>query len=307
MNPLPISPDESPPVLLELIHSLKIRDAMTTELVTVTKDQLLRDAQRLMKESQVTGVPVVEGKRLVGIISVDDILKAWDGGRIGDAIGAHMTRNVIVLEDDMPLSFGISYMQKYRFGRFPVLSREKTIVGIVTSRDILVALLLALNREVEKIEGADRGTTHADHTGGRFRVRRFDFEQAGTATSEIRARLKERGIDSALVRRIGMACYELEMNQVVHSVGGTIEWKLEPEYVQVVAADFGPGIGDVDRALTEGYSTADEWIRSLGFGAGMGLPNARRVSDEFELSSSPSGTTVRARVYFNRTGGNDDG
>lgn len=305
MDPLPISTDDSPPFVLELIHRLKIRDAMTRQLITATRSHTLGDAQDLMKDNQITGVPIVERGRLFGIVSVDDIIRALTEGYLDEQIGEHMTREVIVLEDDMPLSFGISYMHKYRFGRFPVLSREKTVVGIVTSRDILVVLLMAFNREVEKLETRQPTRVSGDRMRKEYRTRRFDFEHAGTATSEIRARLKELEIAPKTVRRIAVAGYELEINQVVHSHGGTISCTIEPEYVEVVAADVGPGIDDVELALTEGFSTADEWIRSLGFGAGMGLPNARRVSDEFEISSSAGGTVVRIRVYL--TGTHEDG
>ena len=84
------------------------------------------------------------------------------------------------------------------------------------------------------------------------------------------------------------------MNIVVHSTGGTIAATVEPHRIEIVARDRGPGIASIDDAMTEGFTTAPEWIRSLGFGAGKGLPNAHRMSDEFEISSQPSGTTVRA-------------
>jgi len=87
---------------------------------------------------------------------------------------------------------------------------------------------------------------------------------------------------------------------VVHSLGGTISCTIHPDKVIVVAADNGPGIKDIKLVLQEGWSTADEWIRSLGFGAGMGLPNTKRVSDEFYIESTPGvGTTVRSVVYIN--------
>ena len=88
------------------------------------------------------------------------------------------------------------------------------------------------------------------------------------------------------------------MNIVVHARGGRLSFSFEDGVIEIVAADRGPGIEDVEQALTEGYSTATEWVRSLGFGAGMGLPNAQRVCDEFNIESSERGTTVRARIYI---------
>jgi anti-sigma regulatory factor (Ser/Thr protein kinase) len=87
---------------------------------------------------------------------------------------------------------------------------------------------------------------------------------------------------------------------VVHSLGGTINCSIQPDKIVIVAADTGPGIADINLVMQEGWSTANEWIRSLGFGAGMGLPNTKRVSDEFFIESSLGvGTTVRSVVYIN--------
>ncbi len=301
MRPLPINTDESPSFVLELIYRLKIRNVMTTKLVTAGRGDSLRWVQKLMKENTITGVPVVDGVRLLGLLSVDDIIRALDAGYIDEPAEKWMSRNLIVLEDDMPLSFGISYMEKYRFGRFPVLNRGNELVGIVTSRDIIVALLLEINNEMERLEREvlPRPESAGGRTRREFSTRRYDFENAGRASSEIKRLLKEQGVEPGIVRRVAVAAYELEMNQVVHSVGGRITFTSDAEAAEVVAVDPGPGIEDVDSAMREGFSTATEWIRSLGFGAGMGLPNARRVSDEFSIESEPgTGTSVRSVVYL---------
>jgi len=295
VNTLPISTDDSPAFLTELVYRLKIKDAMTTELITAGRDEPLRRIQQLMKQHQITGVPIVEGARLLGILSMDDIMRALDEGTIDEPAGEHMTRQLILLEDDMPLSFGISSMDKYRFGRFPVLNKEKQLVGIITSRDILIALLVEFNREAERREEAVPEKATEGNFRREYTVRKFDFEQAGKPTGEIKKKLKEVGLHPKLIRRIAVASYEIEMNQVVHSEGGTLAVRLTPGQVEIIAIDNGPGIPDVEQALEEGYSTATEWVRSLGFGAGMGLPNARRVSDDFEISSGTHGTSVRCR------------
>lgn len=300
MNTLPISPDESPAFLTELVFRLKIKDAMTRTLITATRSDTLRHVQHLMKEHKITGVPIAEGARLLGIVSMDDIIRALDDGTIDQPAATAMSTQLIVLEDDMPLSFGISYMDKYRFGRFPVLSKEKELVGIITSRDILIALLVEFNKEAERREGEEPERGTGDSFRRQFQTRKFDFEHAGKPTSEIKKSLKELSLHPKLIRRIAVACYELEMNQVVHSDGGTISARVSPEQIEIVAIDNGPGIPDVDLAMTEGYSTATEWVRSLGFGAGMGLPNAQRVADEFEISSGPHGTSVRCRFKLPR-------
>lgn len=294
--PLPLNGDNTPSLINELLYQLKVRDVMTTSLVTATAADSLRHIQRLMKDNNITGVPIAEGSRLVGIVSMDDIIRALDEARMEDLADQHMTRNVIVLEDDMPLAFGLGYMEKYHFGRFPVLDRTGALVGIITSRDILLHLLLAINKEMEALEEKLKPEAaelpSADQVSREFTVRRFDFEHAGIPSSEIKKLCKEARIDPKVIRRIAVASYELEMNQVIHSLGGTIVFCLEKDQARVTARDTGPGIPDIDSALAEGWSTATEWVRSLGFGAGMGLPNTRRVSDDFRISSNPAGTTV---------------
>jgi CBS domain-containing protein len=299
---IPISTVDSPSVVLELIYQLKIKDVMSSAVITASKTDTMRHIQALMRENYITGLPIVEGSRLVGIVSIEDIIMALDKGHIDAVAGDRMTSNVIVLEDDMPLSFAISYLNKYRYGRFPVLNKKKELVGILTSKDVIRSLLVEMNREVlrlEKIHQKDAGTPDY-YSEMEFTTVRHDFELAGNASTEIKKALKNRNIDPKIIRRVAIASYELEINQVVHSLGGTIACSIQSDKVVIVASDSGPGIPDINLALQEGWSTANEWIRSLGFGAGMGLANTKRVSDEFFIESEAGkGTTVRSVVFIN--------
>lgn len=301
MNQIPIDTENSPSFVFELIYRLKVRDVMTDEVITLSSDATLRSAQSIMKERGITGIPIVNGNRLVGIVSMDDIIQALDAGYIEEPAEARMSRNVIVLEDDMPLSFAISYLEKYPYGRFPVLSKDKELVGIITSRDVIVALLVEVNREVEKFEAEQRRRSGSEDQGGvsrqTFTTRPFDFEHAGKPSTAVKRHMKERGFPPKLMRRVAVAMYELEMNQVVHSFGGTITFYCDQEKIVITAEDSGPGIEDTEAALREGFSTATDWVRSLGFGAGMGLPNVKRVSDEFDLQSNKQGTRATSIIY----------
>ena len=304
MNAIPLNTEDSPPFVLELIYRLQIRDVMTPDVITVPRGTRLSEVQALMKKNTITGIPVAEEGRLLGLISVDDILHALSGGYIEDVVENRMTRNLIVLEDDMPLSFAISYFDKYRYGRFPILNRSKQLVGILSSRDILIKLLLEFNREMEHLEKQFKWTESELPTGStrcEFAVRKFDFENAGKASFEIKKICKERVTDAKTVRRIAVAAYELEMNLIVHSNGGKIFFSWHDNRATIIALDTGPGIPNVEDALTEGYTTATAWVQSLGFGAGMGLPNTKRVTDEFAIESSSTGTKVTA-VIRARTG-----
>ncbi len=299
MQRVPINTYDSPTAMLDLVYNLKVKDVMSTTLYTVQRTTHMRTVQQLMKEHNITGLPVAEDGALLGIVSMEDVLRALEEQRIGETAGTFMSRKLIVLEDDMPISFAVSYFEKYTFHRFPVLNSENTLVGLVTSRDIITRLLIEANRELERIERSRRSeqSPSAGEVDREYSVFYHDFENAGHASTEIKKILKERSVDSKTARRIAIAAYELEMNLVVHSSGGSIRFGYDGKKAVVEARDEGPGIEDVERAQEEGFTTAGEWIRSLGFGAGMGLPNVRRVSDRFVLTSKlGSGTYARAEI-----------
>ena len=299
---IPISTVDSPSVVLELIYQLKIKDVMTTAVISGKKEQTMRHIQEIMQENRITGIPITENQKLVGLVSINDIVTALDKGFIDCPAEERMTRDVIVLQDDMPLSFAISYLNKYRYGRFPVLNKDHDLVGILSATDVIRSLLVEMNREVLRLEKMqkDSSAVSSSFAEMEFNVPRYDFELAGRASTEIKKALKQRNFDPKIIRRIAIASYELEINLVVHSQGGNIHYSVQPDKVTIIAADTGPGIADVNLALQEGWSTANEYIRSLGFGAGMGLANTKRVSDEFSINSAVGvGTTVRSVVYVN--------
>jgi anti-sigma regulatory factor (Ser/Thr protein kinase) len=120
-----------------------------------------------------------------------------------------------------------------------------------------------------------------------------DFSCAGQASGAVKSVLKQLGYPPETIRRVAIAMYEGEINMVIHANGGIIDVEISPESVFIRLADTGPGIPDIDLALTEGFSTATEQIRTLGFGAGMGLPNMKRFTDEMNVESTVGvGTTV---------------
>lgn len=300
---IPISTVDAPSAVLELIYQLKIKDVMRSAVITADRTDTMQYVQALMRENYITGVPIVDDKRhVLGLVSIDDIVIALDQGFIGDLVEARMTRNVIVLEDDMPLSFAISYLNKYQYGRYPVINKKNELIGILTSKDVVGTLLVEMNREVLRLEKMSQKDTKnmSACMNMEFTTMHYNFELAGRASTEIKKALKQRSLDPKIIRRIAIASYELEINQVVHSNGGTMYCSIQPDRVTVIATDNGPGITDINLALQEGWSTANEWVRSLGFGAGMGLANTKRVSDEFSIDSTVGkGTTVRSVVFIN--------
>jgi len=132
----------------------------------------------------------------------------------------------------------------------------------------------------------------------KYRIRAGDIEHGGSASAKIKSELTRVGIDEFTARRAGIVSFEAEMNLIVYSdSGGTLSVRVEPDAVVVEARDKGPGIEDIDLAMTPGYSTAPEWATDLGFGAGMGLANIKKNSDGFEIESRiGEGTTIRCRL-----------
>lgn len=118
-----------------------------------------------------------------------------------------------------------------------------------------------------------------------FNVDGNDFSSAGEASVQVKKILRSIGFDAEVIRRVSIAMYEAEINMVIHAGGGIAELFVHPDKIVLVLTDKGPGIADISLAMSEGYSTAPDNIRSLGFGAGMGLPNIKRYSDELDIQS----------------------
>ncbi len=125
-----------------------------------------------------------------------------------------------------------------------------------------------------------------------------DFTRAGEASSNVKKKLKQLGYDPDATRRVAIAMYEGEINMVIHAGGGEIDVDVSPSQVDVTMTDHGPGIADVEKAMQEGYSTAPDNVRSLGFGAGMGLPNIKKYSDDMRIDTElGKGTTMYFSVF----------
>ncbi len=126
-----------------------------------------------------------------------------------------------------------------------------------------------------------------------------DFSSAGKASSDIKKVLKQLNIDPQIVRRIAIALYEAEVNVVAHAYKGVMKVDLDAQKIKIVLEDEGPGIENIERAMQEGFSTASDEVRQMGFGAGMGLPNIKRNTDEMHLSSVlGEGTKLEMMVIF---------
>ena len=130
-----------------------------------------------------------------------------------------------------------------------------------------------------------------------FDVDGENFASAGEASIIVKKRLRQLGLSPEIIRRVSIAMYEGEINMVIHADGGTVDVYVTPEEITMILADHGPGIPDVELAMQAGYSTAKDSIRSLGFGAGMGLPNMKKYTDSMEIDTTVGvGTTITMTV-----------
>lgn len=133
-----------------------------------------------------------------------------------------------------------------------------------------------------------------------YEIKGKDFQNAGKVSTDIKTLLKQLGIKPEIIRKVAIACYEAEMNIVMYAKTGTMKLDIDTKKIKITVLDQGPGIQDIDLAMTEGYSTATPEMREMGFGAGMGLPNIKKNSDEFKIESSiGEGTKLEITIFIN--------
>ena len=215
-------------IIMELLQRFKVRDVMKRTVISIARDTSMREAQRIMRENRISGVPVSEDGRLFGIVSVNDIINALDNGWIDDKCEDHMASNLVVLEAGMPLAYALRYFNNYTYGRFPVLDASRKLVGIISQRDVMKALLYELSVEIRKLErkaarassNTPEHATSENYFRKEFAVVHNDLGSAGRAANEIKQILKERKIDRTVARRVAIAAYELEINVCVFSQTG---------------------------------------------------------------------------------------
>jgi len=292
--------------LQELVYELKIEDVMKREVVTVAPQTSMREFKELLRLKRISGAPVVEDGKLVGIISLEDLIKALEDGEMDNLVGSKMTCGVETLCSDDSAVQAVNRMARFGYGRFPVVDRSGKLVGILTRGDILRGLLrrLEVNYREEEIQRYRASHIFQDIVSDRtslilrYQVQGKDFRQGGAASSKIKRAIERLGGGPPIARRVGVAAYEAEMNLVIHTDrGGEIRVEIQPDRVYILAEDQGPGISDIEQALQPGFSTAPEWIRELGFGAGMGLLNIKHCTDRMKLDSK-LGVGTRLEMWF---------
>jgi len=286
-----------------------VRDAMTQPPVTAGPGDSLRTIQHLMKTHRISGVPILKDGVPVGLVSIEDIINALDQGHVNDPAERWMTRNIVALRDHFSLVRAVAEFDRHGFGRFPVLNSSGELVGIITRGDITACLMQQLEKRAEEAAAREAAlfsgqTSDLEQTKSvvvQTEVKSGDYDSAGKISQHMRQILRARGVDPDIQRRAAIIAYEAEMNIIIHSIGGDLSVAISPGKVVIEAVDRGPGIENVDLAMQEGWSTAGPLARELGFGAGMGLPNIKKCSDQFEIHSEMSvGTRLHSEVLLSQ-------
>ena len=292
----------------ELFYELKIADVMCTQPKTISPDESMADALDLLRREQISGAPVVKYDQMVGVISIEDLIRALSQRATEAPIRQFMSTEVISVYDKHPVIEALKTFTKTRVGRLPVVDENGHLAGIITKGDITRGVLMALQQDYEEEEVRRYRASHlfedivSDRTTLilRYQVTAGDFTSGGQASSHIKRALLRLGASPQIARRCGIAAYEAEINLIIHTWhGGTIRVGIEPSDILIETFDDGPGIPDVKQAMTPGFTTANEQAREMGFGAGMGLKNIQRCTDTMELEATPGvGTHLKMKIYL---------
>lgn len=295
----------------ELAYELRISEVMTENVYCLDPDMHMENALDIFQEQRFSGAPVTEEGNLIGILSIEDLIRSLRENNLHAPVRDYMTTSPTIVREHDPVVEALKTFARTNFGRMPVLDKEGQLVGIITKGDISNGLLAALQRDYHAEELIRYRASHlfediVSHRTSlilRYDIRKGDFIRGGNASSKIKRALLRLGASPQVARRCGIAVYEAEMNLIIHTNhGGTLRIEIEPHKITMEAYDDGPGIEDVELAMKAGYSTATHEIREMGFGAGMGLVNIKRCVDEMRLiSSKDRGTNLYMIIYLNET------
>ena len=293
----------------ELAYELRIHEVMTQDVFSISPDMQMETALDIFQKERFSGAPVIQEGNLIGIISIEDLIRALREKNLTAAVRDYMSTELATVRKSDPVIEALKTFARTKYGRLPVLDESGQLVGIITKGDISNGLLDALQRDYHAEELIRYRASHLfediiSHRTSlilRYDIRQGDFIHGGDASSHIKRALLRLGATPQLARRCGIAVYEAEMNLIIHTErGGTLRVEIEPHKITMEAYDDGPGIEDVELAMKPGYSTATNEVREMGFGAGMGLVNIKRCVDEMRLiSNTARGTNLYMIMYLN--------
>ncbi|MDD2521264.1 MAG: CBS domain-containing protein [Anaerolineaceae bacterium] len=294
----------------ELAYELTIAEVMTRNPITLDINASMRDALDVIGKAKISGAPVTRDGKLIGILSVEDLIRSLRDGRIERKVTLYMTQNVITVHEYDQVVEALKIFASTKVGRLPVVDAHNNLIGILTKGDISNGVLKALQNDIEAEELIRYRASHlfedivSDRTSLilRYAIKKGDFLHGGAASNRIKKALLRLGASNQIARKCGIAVYEAEMNLIIHTTnGGFLRVEVEHNKIVMEAYDDGPGIPDIEKAMTPGFSTATHEVRNKGFGAGMGLVNINNCVDEMIINSSPEkGTNLHMIIYLDK-------
>ena len=279
-----------------LAIGLKVEDVMKQEFASVRPTDMMSDLGAVVEKHPSAEIVVMEQDEVVGIVDREDV-KTWlRHGNDDSPISEKMTPAKDALYQDLPLATTFSYFEECGT-RFPVFDREThNLAGTVARCDIVVGLLKKTEALAQDMRDSPADEPPPLLSGIRadgyglsltYNVTSQDLDNAGDASNRLKKTLKWLCLPHDVVQRAAIVAYEAEMNMVIYSEGGSLAITVDSEKIQIIASDRGPGIPDIPQAMAPGFSTAPDWVRELGFGAGMGLSNIDQHADQMDLQSEP--------------------
>ena len=292
----------------ELSYELKVEEVMASNPYTVTPETTMSEVLELFRQKRISGAPVLSGEELVGIISMEDLIKCLQNSDLQSTVRTYMSTRLLTIRNTDPSIEALKLFVNSHFGRLPVVNEDGKLVGILTKGDITSGILKALQHDYQEEEVRRYRASHlfedieSDRSSLilRYTIKQGDFTRGGAASSAIKRALIRLGANPQIARRTGIAVYEAEMNLIIHTTnGGIIRVEIEPKQISITVSDDGPGIEDVSLAMRPGFSTASDSVREVGFGAGMGLVNIQRCVDSMRLESVYGrGTNLRLKIFL---------
>jgi CBS domain-containing protein/anti-sigma regulatory factor (Ser/Thr protein kinase) len=296
----------------ELIYNLTIENVMRKNVITVSPDTTIKQLKEIMKTNRISGVPVLDGCRLVGVASIEDLIKALEAGELDLPVSQRMTRQLITVIEKESIVEAIKKFSYFHVGRLLVVNSQGDLTGILTGSDITRGLLeaISMSYDDEEAKRTPRRINYQEYIVSdftslilRYHIKEKDFKSGGSASSKIKQAFEQLGIPQPILRRVAICAYEAEMNLIIHTdKGGDLVTEIQPDLIRMTITDHGPGIADVEQAMSPGFSTAPAWIQELGFGAGMGLANIQKCADSVTIESKPGvGTQLDILIYLQAT------
>ncbi len=284
--------------VIERIYEIPVEKIMRTDVVRVSPGAMMSELKYAVKENNYACIPVLEGEKLIGQISIEGYID-WLTSDLGDVpVSEIMDIKYKTLHPDEPVITAVKELELIGLRGLPVVENEsEKFLGVICRCTMMEGVLAELDMNDKKEEQKDDCLFSNIQSSSAlvtlsYILKQKPLEYGGEISSSIRADLYKLGLPGSIVRRTAIAAYEAEMNLLSYAGGGLFTINLNEEILDMKIEDRGPGIPDVEKAMEPGYSTAPDWVRELGFGAGMGLQNIKNCSDNFKIESTVGEGTV---------------